>query len=38
MKNKSILRAIAGFTAFASCFTVSALSTDIYNASDLKAF
>ena len=38
MKNKSILRAIAGFTAFASCFTVSALTTDIYNASDLKAF
>ena len=38
MKNKSILRAIAGFTAFASCFTVSALTTDIYNASDLKTF
>ena len=38
MKNKSILRAIAGFTAFASCFTASALTTDIYNASDLKAF
>ncbi|MBE6314378.1 MAG: hypothetical protein E7079_05465 [Bacteroidales bacterium] len=38
MKNKNILRAIAGFTAFASCFTVSALTTDIYNASDLKAF
>lgn len=38
MINKSIIRAIVGFSALASCFSVSALTTDIYNASDLRTF
>lgn len=38
MKNNYLCRAILMIVAFVSCISASALTTDIYNASDLRAF